>query len=167
MKYKVQRSIFDMFWCTVHHSTWITSRPVSPQQHLGGCFVLSAEDVWCSIEVHWLQENTWALSLECSDYFLLFSLNLSKNDFEASYVDQQIAAAGAWNSILGFHPLISPAYPSRFMIVLNTSPIELLEKRSQPHTPWGSKWVLLLSWKWKQVIAVKQEKQKLKKLPHG
>jgi len=50
-------------------------------------------------------------------------------------VDQQIAAAGAWNSILGFHPLISPEYPSRFMIVLNTSPIELLEKRSQPQTP--------------------------------
>jgi hypothetical protein len=58
-----------------------------------------------------------------------------KKDFEASYVDQQIAAAGAWNSILGFHPLMSPTYPSRLMIVFNTSPIELLEKRSQPHTP--------------------------------
>ena len=80
------------------------------------------------------QKNT-ITSKKCSNYFLLFSLNLSKNDFEASYVDQQMAAAGAWNSILGFHPLMSPTYPSRFIIVLNTSPIELLAKRSQPHTP--------------------------------
>ena len=102
------------------------------------CQLSEYAPVWKYID---FKKNTWH-SKKCSDYFRLSSLNLSKNDFEASYVDQHIAAAGAWNSILGFHPLISPEYPSRFMIVLNTSPIELLEKRSQPQTPWSPKWVL-------------------------
>jgi hypothetical protein len=98
---------------------------------LSFCQLSEYASVWKYID---FRKNTWGLE-KCPDYFRLSSLNLSKNDFEASYVDQHIAAAGAWNSILGFHPLMSPEYPSRFMIVLNTSPIELLEKRSQPHTP--------------------------------
>lgn len=47
----------------------------------------------------------------------LLLLRSWKNDFIASYVDQQMAAAGVWNSILGTHPLISPPYPSFFSIV--------------------------------------------------
>jgi len=47
-----------------------------------------------------------------------------------------MAAAGAWKSILGFHPLMSPEYPSRLTIVCITSRIEVLENLSQPQTPW-------------------------------
>jgi len=46
-----------------------------------------------------------------------------------------MAAAGAWKSILGFHPLMSPEYPSRLTIVRITSLIEVLENLSQPQTP--------------------------------
>jgi hypothetical protein len=74
-----------------------------------------------------------------------------------------MAAAGAWNSILGFHPLMSPIYPSRFIIVLNTSPIELLAKRSQPHTPWTTKiTVTSLKVKTAQRIHIKNIKNMLK-----
>lgn len=66
---------------------------------------------------------------------LLLSLSRWKKDFDASYVDQQIAAAGAWNSILGIHPLISPRYPSFLTTVSMTYLIELLENLSQPETP--------------------------------
>lgn len=59
-----------------------------------------------------------------------------KKAFEASYVDQHIAAAGAWNSIRGIHPLTSPLYPSFFTIDSITSPIELVLNRSQPQTPY-------------------------------
>ena len=66
---------------------------------------------------------------------LLLLLRSWKNDFIASYVDQQMAAAGVWNSILGTHPLISPPYPSFFSIVRITSPIDPLLNLSHPHTP--------------------------------
>lgn len=124
---RTDRSSLDKFRCALHHPKWILcciqALPLSVSRRTRH-----------SMEVLDFQKNT-ITSKKCSNYFLLFSLNLSKNDFEASYVDQHMAAAGAWNSILGFHPLISPTYPSRFIIVLNTSPIELLAKRSHPHTP--------------------------------
>ena len=58
-----------------------------------------------------------------------------KKAFTASYVDQQIAAAGAWNNIRGIHPLMRPLYPSFTTMVLKTSLIEPLVNLSQPQTP--------------------------------
>lgn len=75
---------------------------------------------------------------------LLCSLSSWKNAFEASYVDQQIDAAGAWKSILGIQPLMSPLYPSFFTIVRITSPIEPVLNLSHPQTPWKTKQLLLI-----------------------
>lgn len=66
---------------------------------------------------------------------LLLPLSSWKKVFEASYVDQQIAAAGAWKSILGAHPLTRPLYPSFLTIVWKTSLIEPLLNLSQPQIP--------------------------------
>lgn len=85
---------------------------------------------------------------------LLLELSSWKTDLQASYVDQHIAAAGAWNSILGIHPLISPLYPSFFTIVWRTSPIESLLNLSHPHTPWAAeknKWSLK---HWNQMLRI-------------
>lgn len=69
----------------------------------------------------------------------LLALSSWKMDFDASYVDQHIAAAGAWNSILGIHPLMSPLYPSFFNIVSTTSLIEPLPYLSHPQIPCAAK----------------------------
>ena len=66
---------------------------------------------------------------------LVLPLSSWKMVFKASYVDQQIAAAGAWKSILGIHPRMSPLYPSFLSTVRNTSPMEPLLNLSHPQTP--------------------------------
>lgn len=58
-----------------------------------------------------------------------------KKDLPASYVDQQMAAAGAWKSILGIHPLMRLLYPSFFTITRKTSLIDPLVNLSHPQTP--------------------------------
>lgn len=53
----------------------------------------------------------------------------------ASYVDQQMAAAGAWNRTLGFRPCIKARGPSLATIFLIAITIELLLNVSAPQTP--------------------------------
>lgn len=57
------------------------------------------------------------------------------NFFIASYVDQQIAAAGVWNSTLGLRPCNKARWPSLATICLRAIRIESVLNESAPHTP--------------------------------
>jgi hypothetical protein len=54
----------------------------------------------------------------------------------ASYVDQQIAAAGVWKRIRALIPPKSAAGPSWLMILCAASTTDPLVYRSAPHTPY-------------------------------